>query len=58
METAYIPNLVVTSNGEEEYSNLSEVLNGTFKEFYAIQSKDFSTVDGTLIFMPLDKKYK
>ena len=58
METAYMPELNVSSNGETEYSNTSELLSGLPKESYAIHSNDFSVVDGSLLFMPSNGEYK
>lgn len=58
METSYIPELSVFSNGETEYSNTAELLSGLPKESYAIHSNDFSIVDGSLFFMPSNRDYK
>lgn len=41
-----------TTNGQTQYGNAEELLKNTKKESYAICSNDFSTADGTLLFMP------
>lgn len=58
MESAYMPELSVEVNGKTEYSEISQLLKNTTKEAYAIQSNDFSIVDGSLSFMPSDGNLK
>lgn len=58
IESTHVPDLVAEDNGKTEYSNVSELLKNRKKEAYAIQSNDFSVVDGTLLFMPQNGEYK
>ena len=58
IETAYVPELSVSANEKAEYSYISELLNALPKEAYAIQSNDFSVVDGSLFFVPSNEDYK
>lgn len=57
MQASFIPDMTALSNGETAYSHVSDVLNGEDKEAYAICSSNFSTVDGTVFFMPPDSNY-
>lgn len=57
LESTYIPQLTASSNSAEDYSDFSELLKNTAKKSYAICSNDFSTVDGSLFFMPKNKEY-
>lgn len=56
MQASFIPDMTASSNGETAYSHV-DVLNGEDKEAYAICSSNFSTVDGTVFFMPSDSNY-
>lgn len=58
MESAYMPELSAAVNEKTEYSDISELLKNIPKEAYAIQSNDFSVVDGSLFFMPSDGNLK
>lgn len=57
MQSSFVPDMAATSNGETEYSNVGNVLEDERKNFYAEASESFSSVDGTLFFIPKDKNY-
>lgn len=52
MKSDFIPEMYASTNGQTQYSDVSGLLKNTKKEAYAICSNDFSTADGTLLFMP------
>ena len=58
MQSSFVPKMEVTVNNETQYSNTSELLKDTKKEFYAVYSNDFSVVDGTVLFMAENEEYK
>lgn len=52
LQSSFVPDMSITSNGETDYSNASNVMNTDEKTAYASASNDFTTVDGTLLFKP------
>ena len=52
LQSSFVPDMSITSNGEADYSNVSNVMNTEEKTAYANASNDFTTVDGTLLFKP------
>lgn len=46
-----VPNMEVTSDNQTEFSIVGNVLSGK-QDFYAMASKDFSSLDGTMMFLP------
>lgn len=52
LQSSFVPDMSITSNGETDYSNVSNVMNTDEKTAYANASNDFTTVDGTLLFKP------
>lgn len=61
MKSSFIPDMTATANNQTEYSNTEKLLKSVKKEFYAVNSKDFSVVDGNLYFMSeskIDKENK
>lgn len=50
----FVPDTVVTTNGETAYSNASNLVDGQNRTGYAEASKDFSLVNGSLYFLPSD----
>ena len=58
MKSSFVPELSVDANNKTEYSSIDKLLKTDKKEAYAIQSNDFSVVDGTLYFMPSNGQYK
>lgn len=57
IRSSFIPDMVVSSNGETEYSHVSKVLKDEKKDAYGLQSKDFPLADGSLYFMPVNQDY-
>lgn len=57
MESTYISNLSAETTETTEYSETSELLKDSAKKSYAVSSKDFSTVEGDLYFMPKGNNY-
>lgn len=58
IKSDFIPDMSVSTNGVTEYSNTEELLKNTSKDAYAIQSNDFSIVDGSIYFIPQNENYK
>lgn len=59
LQASFKPDMSISSNGETDYSNVSNVLNDEKKDAYAVCSNDFSKVDGSLFFMPKNQsEYK
>lgn len=58
MDSSFVPDMVISTDNKEEYSSVEKLLKSTLKEAYAIQSNDFSIVDGSVLFMPLEGPYK
>ncbi len=52
MKSSFVPDMTASDNGHTNYSNIEKLLKDTPKKAYAICSNDFSTVDGSLYFMP------
>ena len=52
LQSSFVPDMQIFSNGEVDYSNVSNVLNNDEKISYATASKDFTTVNNTLLFKP------
>lgn len=57
IQSSFVPDMVATANGEMAFSNVSNVLNDSAKDAYAMASNDFSLADGSLFFMPKDENY-
>lgn len=58
MKASFVPDMEVSANNQTEYSNIEKLLKDTKKNFYAVQSNDFSVVDGSLFFMPETEELK
>lgn len=58
MKASFVPDMEVSANNKTEYSNIYNLLKDTKKEFYAVQSNDFSILDGSLLFMPETEELK
>lgn len=52
LKSSFIPDMTVTANDKAEYSNLDYLLEDTEKYAYAVASDNFSTVDGSMFFIP------
>lgn len=57
LESSFIPDFTIITNGERTYSNASDLMKTRSNLFYAEASQDFTTVDGTMIFIPTDSSY-
>lgn len=59
LQASFVPDMSIASNGETAYSHVGNILNNKEpKDAYAVYSKDFSIVDGSLFFMPKNGSYK
>lgn len=58
MRSSFVPELSVDANNKTEYSSIDKLLKSDKKEAYAIQSNNFSVVDGSIFFMPTDGQYR
>lgn len=57
LQSSFIPDMTAFSNGETAYSHVSNILVNDKKDAYALHSRDFSPVDGSIFFMPSDGGY-
>lgn len=57
MKSSFVPRMTARSNGEMEYSHSENLLVDDTKAAYAEMSNNFSAVDGTMTFMPSNRKY-
>lgn len=57
MQASFVPDMEASANNQTDYSKIENVLNDKRKDAYAISNNNFSTVDGTLLFMPKDSNY-
>lgn len=55
IKSNFIPSSTITSNGEETYSNVANVLNDSKKDEYASLSMNYTVVDNSMFFLPKDK---
>lgn len=59
LQASFVPDMSIASNGETAYSHVGNILNNKEpKDAYAVHSKDFSIVDGSLFFVPKNGSYK
>lgn len=52
IKASFVPDMSVSVNNQMDYSHIDNLLKDTEKKAYAICSSDFSTVDGSMFFMP------
>lgn len=57
IKSDFVPQKVAESNDIVEFSNIQNVLKADIKKAYAMGSRDFSTVDGSVYFLPKGKSY-
>lgn len=57
LQASFVPDMEAVSNNETEYSMVKNVLSDKAKDFYGEASDDFTTVDGTVFFMPEGQNY-
>ena len=55
LQASFVPDMAASVNNETAYSHGGAVLADDIKDAYAISSRDFSVVDGSLFFMPEDE---
>lgn len=59
LQSSFVPDMSIQSNGETEYSNVSNIMIDDSKDAYAVFSKEFTTTDGSVLFMPKNQsEYK
>lgn len=56
IKSNFIPESTITSNGEEYYSNVANVLNATEKEEYGTLACNYTTATGNMYFLPKENK--
>lgn len=54
IKSNFTPQKSISSNGETDFSNVSNVLSGEDKQEYAYLGQDYSTVNGAMFFLPRD----
>lgn len=57
LQASFVPDMEAASNNETGYSMVENVLSNKEKDFYGEASNDFTTVDGTVFFMPKGQNY-
>lgn len=57
LQSSFVPDMAVVSNGETEFSNVENILSSDEKTAYAIASSGFTKVDGSLMFLPAPGNY-
>lgn len=56
IKSNFIPESTISSNGEEPYSKLQNVMNDSPKDEYASFATNYTDVSGNMFFLPRDKK--
>lgn len=54
IQSSFLPDMVATANNQAEWSHVENILSGRTKDAYANASRDFSVLDGSLLFLPED----
>lgn len=54
MKSSFVPDMQATSDDQTDYSNLDAVLSDSAKKAYAVTSRDFTMLDGSMCFIPED----
>lgn len=54
IQSSFIPDMEVTASNQAEWSKVENILSGSAKDGYANASRDFSVLDGSLLFLPED----
>lgn len=57
LDCSFVPKATVSVNNKTSYSNISELLKQTQKEFYAEASQNYASVDKTMISFGDDEQY-
>ena len=56
IKSSYVPEVTATSNGETEYSDVTNILNDENKKPYAHDSMNYTPVDGSAYFASINKE--
>ena len=56
LQSSFVPDMSIETNGETDYSNVSNVLTSDEKVAYAVSSNDFTIVDGATLFKPKNEE--
>ena len=51
LQASFVPDMQIGSNGEMQYSHVGNIMNDDKKDAYAICSNDFTTMDGSTLFL-------
>ena len=54
IQSSFIPDFTVSSDDQAPYSNIENIVNAGAKQEYATLATDYTTVNGTMYFMPRD----
>lgn len=54
IQSSFIPQMWASANNQADFSHVENVLKNDVKDAYANASKDFSVLDGSLLFYPFD----
>lgn len=57
IKSSFVPDMIAESDNKTSFSKMENLLKDTKKDAYAIASKDFSIVDGSVFFLPKDSNY-
>lgn len=57
IQSSFVPDMEISVNNQTEYSHIENILKDDLKDGYAEYSKDFTTVNGSLFFMPQNNDY-
>lgn len=57
VKSSFVPEVYPSCNGETEYSNIKSILDVSDKDAYGIASSNFTPVNGSVFFMPIDEDY-
>lgn len=57
IQSSFRPDMSAEANNQAEYSHVENILVDDNKDAYALCSRDFSAVDGSVFFMPKDSAY-
>lgn len=56
LKSSFVPDMTASDNGRMNYSSIDKLLKDYKKKAYAEFSNDYTTVDGTMFFMPKNAK--
>lgn len=57
LKSLFLPDMEVESSDQTAFSNVENILTDESKDAYAMQSNDFSIVDGSVYFLPSNSDY-